>query len=115
MAPSRGKPINRNGGGKRDGLRSPRAPDAYRGTALVALHGSWNRSEKDGYKVVSLHFEADGSVREDDFVWGFLEDGDVIGRPVDVIEGPEGAVYVSDDYAGAIYRVAWRGSRGIFR
>ena len=82
---------------------------AYRGAALVALHGSWNRTRKDGYKVVSLHWAPDGSISERDFLVGFEKDEDVIGRPVDVAEGPDGAFYVSDDYAGAIYRVEWVG------
>jgi glucose/arabinose dehydrogenase len=86
-------------------LRSARQPAHYRGRALVALHGSWNRTRKDGYKVVSLAFSADGSIREEDFLTGFLVDEDVIGRPVDVVEASDGAIYVSDDYAGAIYRV----------
>ena len=48
------------------------------------------------------------TIEERDFLTGFLrDDDDVIGRPVDVAEGPDGAIYVSDDYAGAIYRVAW--------
>ena len=42
-----------------------------------------------------------------DFLSGFEQDGDVIGRPVDVAEGPDGAFYVSDDYAGAVYRVTY--------
>jgi mono/diheme cytochrome c family protein len=71
----------------------------------VALHGSWNRTRKDGYKVVSLHWQADGGIEERDFLVGFLEADHVIGRPVDVAEGPDGAIYVSDDYAGAVYRV----------
>ncbi len=79
-------------------------------TALVALHGSWNRTEKDGYEVVSLHWEADGSLREREFLWGFLEDEDVIGRPVDVAVAPDGNVFVSDDFAGVIYRVGRGGS-----
>jgi glucose/arabinose dehydrogenase len=87
-------------------LRDPRWPPAYRGAALVALHGSWNRTRKDGYEVVSLHWRADGRIDERDFMVGFEEEEDVIGRPVDVAEGPDGAVYVSDDYAGAVYRVA---------
>ena len=69
--------------------------------------GSWNRTKKDGYKVVSLHWGSDGGITERDFLTGFLKDEDVIGRPVDVAEGPDGAVYVSDDYAGSIYRVAF--------
>jgi glucose/arabinose dehydrogenase len=86
-------------------VRGDGLPDSYRGAALVALHGSWNRTEKDGYRVVSLHWEGD-SIAERDFAVGFERDGEVIGRPVDVAEGPDGAVYVSDDYAGAVYRIA---------
>ncbi len=82
-------------------------PESYRGTALVALHGSWNRSKKDGYKVVSLHWDEDGSIEERDFATGWERDDDVIGRPVDVVEGPDGALYVSDDYAGVIWRIAY--------
>ena len=89
-------------------VRGTALPARYRGAAIVALHGSWNRTEKDGYRVVSLHFGADG-LEERDFVSGFLRGGDVIGRPVDVAEGPDGALYVSDDYAGTIYRVSWTG------
>jgi mono/diheme cytochrome c family protein len=87
-------------------LRSQQQRAAYRGRALVALHGSWNRTRKDGYKVVSLSWTDDGSIREADFLTGFLSDEDVIGRPVDVAEAADGTIFVSDDYAGAIYRVA---------
>jgi mono/diheme cytochrome c family protein len=88
-------------------VRGARTPPDYRGAALVALHGSWNRTRKDGYKVVSLHWQPDGTIVERDFLTGFLANEVVIGRPVDVAEGPDGAFYVSDDYAGAIYRVAF--------
>ena len=87
-------------------LTHPRHPAAYRGAALVALHGSWNRSQKDGYEVVSLHWQSDGTIREEPFLSGFLVDDDVIGRPVDVAEAGDGTIFVSDDYAGAIYRVS---------
>ncbi|MGE0455032.1 MAG: sorbosone dehydrogenase family protein [Vicinamibacteria bacterium] len=93
-------------------LRGLALPPDYRGAALVALHGSWNRSRKDGYEVVSLHFRRDGSLEERRFLWGFEENEDVIGRPVDAAEGPDGAVYVSDDYAGSIYRVAFGEAAG---
>jgi len=86
-------------------LRSSGLPPDLRGAALVALHGSWNRTHKDGYKVVSLRWRPDGSIEQRDFATGFLEGENVIGRPVDVAEGPDGAIYVSDDYAGAIYRI----------
>ncbi len=82
----------------------PQAADP-RDTALVALHGSWNRSRLSGYKVVALEWNADGTIRESDFLTGFQVGDDVIGRPVDVTEGPDGAIYVSDDYAAAIYRI----------
>jgi glucose/arabinose dehydrogenase len=90
-------------------VRGTALPAAYHGAAIVALHGSWNRTRKDGYKVVSLHWEP-GGIEERDLVWGFEKHGTVIGRPVDVAEGPDGALYVSDDYAGAVYRLAWVGA-----
>jgi glucose/arabinose dehydrogenase len=87
-------------------VRPGDAPAGLEDAALVALHGSWNRTRKDGYKVVSLQWGPDGAITERDFLTGFEVDEDVIGRPVDVAEGPDGAFYVSDDYAGVIYRVA---------
>ena len=89
-------------------LRSPARPPGYERSAIVALHGSWNRSVPDGYKVVSLHWREDGSIEERNFLTGFLAESGVIGRPAGVAEGPDGAVYVADDYGGAIYRVAPR-------
>ncbi len=85
-------------------LRKP--PPGFERSALVALHGSWNRSTPDGYKVAALHWANDGKIEERDFLTGFLSDKGVIGRPVDVAEAPS-AIYISDDYAGAIYRVTW--------
>ena len=79
-------------------------PSDYDGAALVALHGSWNKSSHDGYKVVSLH-RNDAGFEERDFLSGFEEDGHVIGRPVDVAAGPDNCVYVSDDFGMAIYRI----------
>lgn len=90
-------------------IRTQTVPAEYRGAALSALHGSWNRTRKDGYKVVSIHWLPDGTIEQRDFVTGFEIDDDVIGRPVDVAEGPDGAFYVSDDYSGLIYRVEYVG------
>jgi glucose/arabinose dehydrogenase len=90
-------------------LRGADLPEELQGAALLAFHGSWNRTRKTGYRVASLHWRADGSIEERDFLSGFEHDEDVIGRPVDVAEGPDGAIYVSDDYAGAIYRVSRKG------
>jgi len=75
-------------------------------TALVALHGSWNRTTPSGYALVSLRWRDDGTIAQADFATGFQSSGDVIGRPVQTAIGPDGAIYLSDDYAGAVYRIA---------
>ena len=75
------------------------------GTALVAEHGSWNRSEKAGYRIVKLAFAA-GAIAEEVFLDGCEVAGEVICRPVDILEAEDGAIFVSDDYAGAIYRIS---------
>lgn len=74
------------------------------GRALVAEHGSWNRSKLAGYQVVMLTFEGE-RVTEVPFLWGFQEGANVMGRPVDVIEAGDGTIYVSDDKAGVIWKV----------
>lgn len=86
-------------------LDAAATPPPYRGAALVALHGSWNRTSKDGYKVVSLHWGEDGTITQRDFLTGFLEDENVIGRPVDAAQDQEGAIYISDDYGGSIFKI----------
>jgi glucose/arabinose dehydrogenase len=86
-------------------LRSPNLPADMQRSALVALHGSWNRSMADGYKVVQLHWDDAGKIVESDFLSGFERNGNVIGRPVDIAEAADGSLFISDDYAGAIYRV----------
>jgi glucose/arabinose dehydrogenase len=88
-------------------LRNPNLPDEWRHVALVALHGSWNRTKKSGYKVVSLHWGEGGAIAERDFMVGFEQNENVIGRPVDVAEGPDGTIYVSDDYASSVYWVRY--------
>ena len=86
-------------------LRHDAHPPGYRDAAVVALHGSWNRTDKDGYEVVSLHCGADGSVEERAFLTEILIDDVAAGRPTDVAEGPDGSLYVSDDLASAVYRI----------
>lgn len=88
-------------------IRQARMPAGYDNSALVALHGSWNRSSADGYKVVSLHWGPDGSIRSRDFMTGFEAQGRIVGRPVDIAEGPDRCLYISDDYSGTIYRVCY--------
>jgi len=84
-------------------------PPAYREALFVAYHGSWNRSAPTGYKLVIIPF---GNGRPSgppvDFVTGWLVDGAKWGRPVDPVAGRDGSLYVSDDYAGAIYRITYK-------
>ena len=75
-------------------------------TALVALHGSWNRSTPDGYRVLRLRWQDSGEIQSEDFLWGFLRDEEVIGRPVDIAGDGEEGFFISDDYARVIYRVS---------
>ena len=83
-------------------------PVEYRGDLFLAFHGSWNRSEPTGYKVVRIRVEDGRPVSYEDFATGWLtEDGSVRGRPVAVEVGPDGSLYVSDDGAGRIWRVRW--------
>jgi glucose/arabinose dehydrogenase len=86
-------------------------PSAYRGL-YVAFHGSWNRSTPTGYKVVFIPLDGRGNVAGParDFATGWLASGNrAIGRPVGVTAGPDGALYVSDDKAGLIYRITYSG------
>ena len=88
-------------------LRHERHLPGYRGAAVVALHGSWNRTKKDGYKVVTLHPGPDGTFEEREFLTGFLVDDVAIGRPTEVAEGPDGSIYVSDDFGSAVYQIRY--------
>ncbi len=82
-------------------------PEAYRGGLFVALHGSWNSSVPVGYKLMWSPINADGTPGPaEDFVTGWLDqNGNVWGRPVDVINAPDGSLFISDDRGGVIYRV----------
>ncbi len=85
-------------------LEDERIPSEYRGSLLVAFHGSWNRSVPTGYKILRARKTPTGELVTDDFATGWISNGEVWGRPVDIITGSDGAVYVSDDLAGAVYR-----------
>lgn len=83
-------------------------PQTYQTDAIVALHGSWNRKQPAGYQLVRVKFKDYQPSEVEDFATGWLNDGQVMGRPVDVAVGPDGALYVSDDKAGAIYRISYK-------
>jgi len=85
-------------------------PAAYRGNAFIAEHGSWNRSSKSGYRVVRVEIDGDKVLRVTPFLTGFLDGQNALGRPVAVTVTPDGALLVSDDDQGAIYRIAYTGN-----
>jgi glucose/arabinose dehydrogenase len=86
-------------------------PEEYRGDLFVAFHGSWNRSEPTGYKVVRVSMREGGpSGPVDDFATGWLrEDGSNWGRPVDIVVATDGSLIISEDGQGTIYRVFYGG------
>jgi glucose/arabinose dehydrogenase len=89
-------------------------PRGYRDDAFVAMHGSWNREEPAGYKVVRIRFAPDGRPRGfDDFLSGFVDwqGNAVYGRPVGIAFAPDGSLLVTDDLNGAVYRVSYVGPR----
>ena len=87
-------------------------PAAYRNTIFVARHGSWNKTSKLGGDIIAVKLNPNGSVKSwEPFVTGFLQDNNYIGRPVDVEVMKDGSLLVSDDYAGAIYRISYDGRR----
>ena len=83
-------------------------PAAYRSSMIIAEHGSWNRSRKSGYRLVRAVIEG-SSVRQEVFAEGWLENERSWGRPVDLEQMPDGSLLVSDDKAGAIYRITYTG------
>ncbi|QND68947.1 sorbosone dehydrogenase family protein [Mesorhizobium loti] len=88
-------------------------PTEYQGDAFVALHGSWNRGNRTGYKVVRLLFRDGKPTGEyEDFITGFVvSNGEVWGRPVGVAVANDGALIVTEDGNGTIWRVTHGGNR----
>lgn len=91
--------------------RGRQFPEPYRNQLLVAQHGSWNRSVPDGYRIVVVKFDKDKAVSDEVFISGWLTGKeDVLGRPVDVLDLPDGSLLISDDQLGVIYKVQYKGS-----
>ncbi len=84
-------------------------PPGFQGDLFIAYHGSWNRTIPTGYKVVRVPMDGGkptGII--EDFVWGWLEgERAVSGRPVGLAVGPDGGLYISDDFGGRIYRILY--------
>ncbi|MEL6768204.1 MAG: PQQ-dependent sugar dehydrogenase [Pseudomonadota bacterium] len=84
-------------------------PDKYKNAIFSAQHGSWNRTTPIGARVMVSFIGEDGTVTMEPFAEGWLdeESGEYLGRPVDVAQLPDGSIIVSDDLAGALYRIAY--------
>ena len=85
-------------------------PAEYRNRIFIAEHGSWNRSKKSGYRIMSAKVEGGRVAEHSVFAEGFLDvaSDTAWGRPVDVMQMPDGSLLVSDDHANAIYRISYR-------
>ena len=87
-------------------------PAEYQGSIFIAQHGSWNRTTKQGYNVIRVSLNGNKVVKSEPFLTGFLTDDradpPMWGRPVDVLVMKDGALLVSDDYNGILYRVSYK-------
>jgi glucose/arabinose dehydrogenase len=89
-------------------LQDSKVPEPFCNGAVLALHGSWNRSRKKGYKVIFFPWQDGRPGPQIDLVTGWLDDQSQSqwGRPVDVKPADDGSLFISDDYSGTIYRLA---------
>jgi glucose/arabinose dehydrogenase len=87
-------------------------PEKYRGGIFSAQHGSWNRTKPIGARVMFTSLKEDGTADKTEvFADGWLTaNGEYLGRPVDVAVLNDGSLLVSDDFAGAVYRIAYEGN-----
>jgi glucose/arabinose dehydrogenase len=85
-------------------------PLEYRNSIFIAEHGSWNRSTKAGYRVIAVKLNGNRVESVEPFVTGWLNHQKQTswGRPVDIINLPDGSILISDDHAGAVYRVNYQ-------
>ncbi len=83
-------------------------PAEYHHHIFLAEHGSWNRSKKIGYQVMDVTINGDKVTDARPFISGWMQGQSVWGRPVDVLVMPDGALLVSDDHAGVIYKIVYK-------
>ena len=84
-------------------------PQKYQNQLFVAQHGSWNRTKPDGYRIALITFKQNKPVSEQVFIDGWLTKADkVLGRPVDILEMPDGSLLISDDQLGVIYKIHYK-------
>ena len=83
-------------------------PEKYRNGIFIAEHGSWNRTKPIGYRVTFVQLDGNKALSYETFAEGWLKDnGDRTGRPVDILQWPDGSLLVSDDYGNTIYRIQY--------
>jgi len=83
-------------------------PAEYHNQIFIAEHGSWNRSQKIGYRISLVRLNGNNAVSYETFADGWLNGDNVSGRPVDIELLPDGSMLVSDDYADCIYRISYQ-------
>ncbi len=83
-------------------------PAEYKNQVFIAEHGSWNRSTPLGYRVMLVKYEGNKVISYEPFATGFLQGNKTNGRPVDIEIAPDGSLLVSDDFAGAIYKISYK-------
>jgi glucose/arabinose dehydrogenase len=84
-------------------------PEAYRNQIFIAEHGSWNRTDPIGYRVMLVRLEDNKATSYEVFAEGWLQGSVAWGRPSDVLVMPDGALLVTDDRAHTIYRISYEG------
>ncbi len=90
--------------------RGSQFPAAFRGAIFIAEHGSWNRTRPLGYRLSVVDVAGDRASDYRVFAEGWLQGREAWGRPVDLLELPDGSLLVSDDHLGAVYRIAYHGT-----
>jgi glucose/arabinose dehydrogenase len=89
-------------------------PAEYRDQIFVARHGSWNRTVKFGGDIALVKLNKDGSVKSvEPFITGFIQNNNYVGRPVDVMNMPDGSLLISDDWNGAVYRLTYESGKKV--
>ena len=83
-------------------------PAKFKNAIFLARHGSWNRTVKFGGDILVIYLNKDGTVKSSEpFITGFLQNNNYLGRPVDVMNMPDGSMLISDDWNGAVYRLTY--------
>jgi glucose/arabinose dehydrogenase len=83
-------------------------PAEYKNNIFIAEHGSWNRKEKHGYRIMRVTVDPDGkNAKQEVFAGVWLDGQKIVGRPADIVQAPDGSLLIADDQAGAIYQISY--------